>query len=105
MKPVKKISVYPILKSVLKTAAVILISSLGAGLTLKSPVFMLTLILRDYCINNSDEPVITHRLDKLHYFHFHDKAAGKKHLPFGGGEINLQNYLRLALQCDARMVL
>lgn len=75
-------------------------------LLLESPVFALTFdIGHNYCINNKDEPVIINYSDRLYHFHFHDAAAGKNHLPLGTGEIDLLKYLRMALQCRARVVL
>lgn len=79
---------------------------LALDLLLESTVFALTFdIGHDYCINHKDEPIIISRRDRLHHFHFHDATAGKNHLPLGAGEIDLKKYLRLALQCHARLVL
>ena len=79
---------------------------LALDLLLESTVFALTFdIGHDYCINHKDEPIIISRRARLHHFHFHDATAGKNHLPLGTGEIALQKYLHLALQCRARLVL
>lgn len=73
---------------------------------LESPVFALTYdIGHDYGVNGQDGPVILGRKEKLLHFHFHDAKGEKIHLPLGGGEMDLEEKLRLAQSGYSRIVL
>jgi len=76
-------------------------------LLLESPVFGLTLdIGHDFCAGGSDGAFVLERKRHLRHMHMHDACLpNADHLPLGDGEIRLSQYLELANQVDATVVL
>lgn len=79
---------------------------LALELLLESPVFALTFdIGHNYGAGGGDEAEILRRRERLIHFHLHDAKGAWCHLPFGEGELDLAQYLRLAESQNARAVL
>lgn len=79
---------------------------MALDILLQSRVFALTFdIGHNHGTGGADEPIVLGYKDKLRHFHFHDAAGRKDHLALGTGEIDLQKYLRLAIQSGSRIVL
>lgn len=75
-------------------------------LMLKSPVFSLTYdVGHDHCINGKDGEFIIKNSDKLLHMHLHDAIGIKHHLALGSGEININNYLKIAENNKCRVVI
>jgi len=73
---------------------------------LESQTFALTFdIGHNACIGFSDEPIINDYLDKLMHMHVHDAKAAGNHLALGDGELDLINYIDMAIRNNCRMVI
>lgn len=78
------------------------------GYLLNSPYFVLTWdIGHSKAIKEADMPFIMEHKESLRHFHIHDGKENppKNHLALGDGEIDLQNRLKMAAECNARCVL
>ncbi|MDD3334815.1 MAG: sugar phosphate isomerase/epimerase [Eubacteriales bacterium] len=75
-------------------------------LLLESPCFGLTYdIGHNYRSGGADEKIILKRKDRLCHMHLHDATEKKDHLALGTGVLDLQKYLTLADEANARIVL
>lgn len=75
---------------------------------IESDVFMLTWdIGHSKATKEKDVPYITEHINKLKHFHIHDGKENppKNHLALGDGEIDLQERINIAKECNARCVL
>lgn len=75
---------------------------------LQSPCFVLTWdIGHSKATKEADVPFILSHEDKLKHFHIHDGSENppKNHLALGDGEIDLNDRLKKAEECNARCVL
>lgn len=71
---------------------------------MESKVFALTFDTgHNHLIGGADEPIISARREKL--CHFHDAKGRKNHLAMGTGELDLQNYVHMAMWQGGRVVL
>lgn len=78
----------------------------GVELLLESNIFVLTFdIGHDHSIGGMDEPFIRQHKDRLIHMHIHDAVGKKNHLPVGLGEIDLEDKMKLAKECNCRCVL
>ena len=78
----------------------------GIEVLLESKVFALTFdIGHDHSGGGIDEPFIRAHRDKLQHMHIHDAIGKSNHLPIGVGEIDIQDKLALAKECNCRCVL
>ena len=75
------------------------------GILLESDVFGLTFdIGHNHSCGGLDEPYIIENKSKLCHMHLHDAIGKKHHMPLGLGELDLNNYLNLARDCDCSVV-
>lgn len=74
---------------------------------LESPVFGLTLDTgHDHCTGGGDLEFIRKHQRRLHHMHLHDaKQPNRDHLALGTGEVDIQDRLGLAKECDCTVVL
>lgn len=78
----------------------------GIDLLLESPVFGLTFdIGHDHALGRIDEPEILARGERLRHMHMHDGLGKNVHLALGDGEMDIEYFLKLALEHDCRVVL
>jgi sugar phosphate isomerase/epimerase len=78
----------------------------GVELLLESSVFALTYdIGHDHSIGGIDESFIHKHKDRLQHMHLHDALGKKNHLAIGAGEIDIEDKLALAKECNCRCVL
>ena len=76
------------------------------SLLLESPAFGLTLdVGHSHVAGGADESFILHHASSLRHMHLHDALGRSNHLPLGGGEVDLPNYLSLAESRGCRVVL
>lgn len=75
-------------------------------LLLESPCFGLTLdIGHSHVIGDTDIPFYEGHRDRLIHMHAHDARSNKNHLALGDGDIDLNQRLCMAAECNARVVL
>ncbi len=73
---------------------------------LESSVFSLTYdIGHDHTAGGVDKAFILDRKKRLSHMHMHDAAGKKDHMALGTGELDLSEYLKLAEECECRVVL
>lgn len=78
----------------------------GIELLLESRIFALTFdIGHNHSIGGTDEPFIRKHKDRLIHMHIHDALGKENHLVIGTGEIDIQDMLELAKECNCRCVL
>jgi sugar phosphate isomerase/epimerase len=78
----------------------------GIELLLESRIFALTFdIGHDHSHNGVDEPFIRAHKNHLIHMHLHDAIGTQNHLAIGAGEIDINNKLKLAKECNCRCVL
>jgi sugar phosphate isomerase/epimerase len=78
----------------------------GIELLLESKVFALTFDLgHDHSIGGADEPFIRKHKVRLQHMHLHDAIGKSNHLAIGAGEIDIEDKIALAKECNCRCVL